>query len=402
LVQQSTPLDVQIGHTDITCAGASDGTASATSSGNGPLVFTWSNGSTGASIQGLDAGSYSVEVVDALGCQGTASVTIDEPVPFTLSTPGVLSMCAGSSMDLEVTPSGGTAPFDLTYDPGGPIVSPIITTNYTVEGVDAHGCTATAEVLVEVGGPLMPEFSISDPEGCAPHCITLITTSNGTFEWDLGDGIVVAGNEVQHCYDEGSYEVSLTITDDVGCSATADADTLITVHPSPNASFVADPPVTTIEQPQVQLIPQAGVDAELFWSIDGEPLDPQEFSPSVILGEVDCYRIALEVLSGNGCTANEEIELCIEEAFQVFAPNAFTPNNDGINDGFQVITSVRDPEYYELRLHDRWGRAIHIITDPNSAWNAQDIPTGVYIWMLRMRDTLGAIQERSGHVSVIR
>lgn len=402
LVQQNNPLDVQIEHTDITCAGNSDGSAVAMSSGMEPLIFTWSNGSSGASIASLEAGNYSVEVIDAIGCEGTASVTIDEPVPFTLSTPGVLSMCAGSSMDLEVAPAGGTAPFDLTYDPGGPIVSPIITTNYTVEGVDANGCMATAEVLVEVGGPLMPEFSIIDPQGCAPHCITLITASIGTFEWDLGDGTMVPGNEVQHCYDEGTYQVSLTITDDVGCSVTADADTMIIVHPSPIASFVADPPLTTIEQPQVQLIPQADNDAQLIWSIDGEPLDPQEFSPSVLLDEVDCYRIALEVLSGNGCSANEEIELCIEEAFQVFAPNAFTPNNDGINDGFQVITSVRDPEYFELRIHDRWGQAINIITDPNSIWNAEDIPTGVYIWMLRMRDTLGAIQERSGHVSVIR
>ncbi len=402
LVQQNSALVVQIEHQDISCAGDADGSATAIASGSAPLNITWSTGENAPSISGLNAGNYSVTVIDAAGCEGSASVTIDEPPPFTLSTPGIISICGGSSVDLEVLPTGGTGPFDLVYDPAGPVVAPDSTTPYTVDGTDANGCTASADVLVEVGGPVQPEFTISQLEGCSPHCVTLTALGNGNFDWDLGDGSFATGATVEHCYDAGEFQVELTVTDDVGCSSSAASDSLIVVHGTPDASFIADPPVTTIEHPDVQLVQLTAGISDWIWTINGEEMDQQDFSPLITFPSVDCSTIGLSVFTALGCSDQEEVDICIEDSFHVFAPNSFTPNNDGINDEMFVITSVRDPEYFELRIHDRWGAAIHVSNDPFTGWNGEGMPDGVYIWMLRMRDTLGAIQERSGHVTLFR
>ena len=104
-----------------------------------------------------------------------------------------------------------------------------------------------------------------------------------------------------------------------------------------------------------------------------------------------CYTVRLDVLGGEGCAAFTTAEVCVEDAFLLFAPNAFTPNGDGINEAFGVITSVRTAEEFELLVFDRWGRVVHTADAPERTWDGEGYPQGVYAWRLRMRDTLGAV-----------
>lgn len=65
---------------DISTLGGSDGSASASASGGtAPLTYAWSNGDTGANIDGLSAGTYTVDITDANGCSCQASVTLEDP-----------------------------------------------------------------------------------------------------------------------------------------------------------------------------------------------------------------------------------------------------------------------------------------------------------------------------------
>jgi gliding motility-associated-like protein len=69
----------------------------------------------------------------------------------------------------------------------------------------------------------------------------------------------------------------------------------------------------------------------------------------------------------------------------IWAPNAFTPNGDGLNDSFRVQGQNID-EYY-LAIYDRWGEKVFETKDIHHAWDGRCqnrlCSTGVYIWMIR-------------------
>ncbi len=85
-------------------------------------------------------------------------------------------------------------------------------------------------------------------------------------------------------------------------------------------------------------------------------------------------------------------------------PNAFSPNNDGINDRFLPVMDC-EPEHFELELFDRWGSPIFSSKDPLVPWEGVGVPIGVYAYrMLYAWDDGERVQTRTrqGHVTVVR
>ena len=74
---------------------------------------------------------------------------------------------------------------------------------------------------------------------------------------------------------------------------------------------------------------------------------------------------------------------------EYFAPNTFTPNNDGLNDGWAIIT---DPECWlewQVLIYDRWGRIVWESTIPGEVWVGSNnngsyyVADGVYVYLVR-------------------
>ncbi len=410
LVVSETPLAVSMDHTDVSCAGLADGTAAFTVSGDiTDMTWTWTPPvGDGVSLTGLAPGGYSVNVVDADGCSGGGEVVISEPSILELDAPATLSLCAGETMDLIADPSGGTPPYEISYMPEGPAVSPMETTGYSIQVTDANGCVAgPLETIVQVGGPAIPLISVNEPTGCSPHCVMITTTASGSLIWDLGDGMTAEQQVVEHCYQSGVYDISLQVMDEFGCVSSISLTDAVEAIPSPTASFVMAPPVTTIGAPVINFI-QGSIGADLWWWSfgDQDASTSDQPSPTFTYSAVDCYLPLLVVSNDQGCEDTMQLELCVEDDLGIYAPNAFTPNGDGINDEFRVITTVRSPTFFNLQIIDRWGRQIFAINDPDQGWDGaskgEPLPLGIYLWILRLRDTTGAIQERQGHITLVR
>ncbi len=97
--------------------------------------------------------------------------------------------------------------------------------------------------------------------------------------------------------------------------------------------------------------------------------------------------------------------VCVYLKPRVFIPEAFTPNDDGINDFFQpVFTFI--PKDYELRIYNRWGNVIFETGDYTKAWNGKEpngnpAPAGAYIYYLRIKSPNDQIVEERGNITVI-
>jgi hypothetical protein len=214
---------------------ATNGTVSVTlSGGDTPYQYAWSNGSTGSSLSGLAAGSYSLSVTDGNGCSATAIANVSvSNVSLNVSTTPVAAVCTtpGSA---AASVSNGTANYTYLWSNGSTDANPINLTagNYSVTATDANGCTGTAAAVVALNSVTLSATTSSTPSSCtAASGSVTANISNGTapyvYNWTGGGSTASVSN-----LGAGNYTV--TLTDANGCTGTATAT--VTTPNGPSAS----------------------------------------------------------------------------------------------------------------------------------------------------------------------
>ncbi|MGC9375180.1 MAG: gliding motility-associated C-terminal domain-containing protein, partial [Bacteroidales bacterium] len=90
----------------------------------------------------------------------------------------------------------------------------------------------------------------------------------------------------------------------------------------------------------------------------------------------------------------------------IFIPEAITPNGDGKNDEFKIQPDLSlFPGEYQLTIYNRWSNVIFQTKNPGEAWNGTDtngkaVPTGAYIYYLKIKLPDGQIIEKRGNITV--
>lgn len=96
-------------------------------------------------------------------------------------------------------------------------------------------------------------------------------------------------------------------------------------------------------------------------------------------------------------------EVLSEQEPKVYLPNAFMPR--GLNNMLKPVIVFVGSEGYEFLVYNRWGQLIYRTNDPNDAWNGtyngEYVPQGVYVYLLRFRNTLNQSRQIKGNVAVI-
>lgn len=413
LVDNALPLVVDATVSELSCAGINDGAASlSVSGGTAPYTYEWSPGGSIASLlNGLPAGSYTCDVTDALGCSQQVEVLIEEPEPLSLEPQTDVTICSGESIVLDAMAEGGTAPYTFAWSPSGPAVEPSGTSTYTVIATDANGCTSLpGSVIVTVVEALQPSFDLDEALGCTPHCVTFTAQNvdgGSAMVWDFGDGATSSDPSVaQHCYGSGGvYDVALTVTDATGCTGSFTLPEAVTAVASPVAQFIATPAVATIDEPFFTFRDASSGAVEWSWDF-GDGATSTESDPAHAYTAVGCYPVELRVANTLGCADSVRSEVCVEDAFVLWAPNAFTPDNDGVNDRFGVVTTVGSTDLYELLVFDRWGRQVFVGQVLGEGWDGTisgtEAADGIYAWTIALRDRTGLVQRAKGHVLLMR
>ena len=216
--------------TNVDCNGNTNGALDITpGGGNGSYTFLWTGGATTEDISGLAAGTYTVVVTDGLGSTATASWTITQPVVLAISASSNSPVYAGAAVNFSSTPTGGTTPYSFSWTPGGSMVSatvedPTITAaavsdngTYTVNIVDANGCTATATTALIVYGT---DLYVNDNNTSGDVFTTAVgnnanagTTSAPFRDIQYALSIAQPGNNIW--VDAGSYVENITVSTNV-------------------------------------------------------------------------------------------------------------------------------------------------------------------------------------------
>ena len=101
---------------------------------------------------------------------------------------------------------------------------------------------------------------------------------------------------------------------------------------------------------------------------------------------------------------------CKTEDLEVFIPNIFSPNNDGLNDSFRIYGDKNDIDEVEVfKIYSRWGELIYerySIEKNEAFWNAKQngqlVQDGSYLYFIKMKFTDGTAKVYTGSVLVLK
>ncbi|MEO6884517.1 MAG: gliding motility-associated C-terminal domain-containing protein [Bacteroidia bacterium] len=229
------PITENITHTDPSCVGSCNGTASSNPiGGTSPYTYQWLPGNQSTqNINGLCAGIYTLIVTDAHSCADTEMVTIANPSVLTITPTTAAANCGTCNGAITAVPSGGVGAYTYSWIPGGQTTSTINNVCagiYTVTVTDANGCSSKLVIpLSNSSGPsgdMMTQTNVS----CNGSCNGTITdvpsggVSPYTYSWTPGGQ---TSNAVSNLC-AGKYFVQ--ITDANGCIR---IDSTTIVQPGP-------------------------------------------------------------------------------------------------------------------------------------------------------------------------
>lgn len=396
-ITEPPKLSVALAGPQVLCKGQTGTIGATTSGGTTPYTYTWSSRpySTTDTISismTVPTVTYTVSISDANGCTGSSTITVTMGPPIVLNITGQPWFCTGFSSTICAQTSGGTGGNTYTWGPGNfpgnpqcITVSPATATIYTVLVADNCGYETTAAVTVSNVPSPEVNFHASLMQGCAPLCVQFYNTTlsqGGAAQcvWAFGNGDTSEKQNAGHCYPgPGEYNVSLTVVNDSGCSATLEKQNMITVFAKPEGAFTTSQSTPTILNPTVQFTDQSRDQYDIayhWWTFgDGSDSTSNASNPIHTYQDTGTYCTNLIIMDAHGCSDTVTNCLIIGPAFTFYIPSAFTPNGDGIDDLFKPVGEYI--QNFDMYIFDRWGMLVYHTTDITKGWNGTIHGSGI-------------------------
>lgn len=329
--------------------------------------------------------NVSLKLIDTLGTSITApsaSINCGDCVELSLNlecTQNILSINWGSDLPIDVM-SVNVCPEDNQ--------------SYNVAVTYESNCvnqTETTSFDVEVNPVFLDPVTLADATICDGESITLDATSSAgaTYEWSTGT--TTASIEVM---ETGDYTV--TITEENGCDQLIEM-AFVLVEEAVLEPVTLPANTTICEGESISLDATSSTDATYIWNTG-------ESTASVEVLQTGDYTVT--ITSGNGCaqfieTASVLVEQC---ECPLFIPDAFSPNNDGTNDAFEILCI--DEYENEILIFNRWGQTVFNAVNYDGTWDGMNkgkpLPDASYYYILNVTDQDGVSDIVKGSVLIIR
>ena len=376
------------------------------------------------SDQATYTGSYSIVLTyntthdPACASTYTVPVTFDHPIAAAF-TPSAYKVCIGTPVDFinnstPLGPPGGT--YQWAFGDGKTSTAQNPSDTFATGGVysvvmtvtDTVGCQATTSTTIDVVHVDI-QTMFHDTSLCLSIPLILYTHTDtaGSFDsvsylWTPPVNLSNPFIAQPSFWGTGVYTYTVQATAwPLMCQA---IDT-VTIHSFP-------PPTLTNLTPSPQTIPygssiQLNVDGALYYywfPNDGSLNNPNLNNPiATPIDSITTYTVF--GMTAFGCRDSAKVVVNLDNSMGVNIPNAFTPNNDGLNDFFRV-SNLTYQKLIDLRVYNRWGILIYQTADPSKGWDGtyqgvlQDM--GVYNYQIILGNVDGTQKVYKGNVTLIR
>ena len=386
--------------TNISCFGANDGSIDLIVVGGvAPLVLSWNDDPTaGLQRNNLGPGVYDVTITGADGCIQAETYVIDEPLGIQASgvTTDAFDCTDPNSGAIDLTVAGGTLPLRFSWNTGATTedLTAIPAGNYAVTITDANGCQITENFTIIRQTPLAASVISTIEANCATKDVVQVNElfiTGGfpphTISWSYGN-VDMSDQTIMRTSVNGNAVA--TITDSIGCTTSVvvpvDLLYLGDADFSMNSSFYTDFNIWAINDPVLFTNTSTGDPQSFNWDF-GDGNTSTEENPTHAYVNEGTYQITLTVGYPYGCSYSVAYTIIVGRGYEIEMPNAFTPNNDGVNDTFRpVYLGMKE---VSLEIYDTWGGLLYAESSTTNVFigwdgtvNGKPIENGNYIYQL--------------------
>lgn len=399
----------------IKCYGDSNGVIHV-QAGGGSGTFTYLINPT-AGIQtspgnfiNLSASVYTILATDASACTSSTIVQLNQNPALLFSSFQISSpICYGDSNgSIQINANGGIPPLNYALNGGlsssSNTFTNLVSNNYMITLTDALGCRVDTNVLLEQPDAIfIDEISVSavaciDAEN--GKIIVKAIGGSGALTYTLTPGLHINQSGEFYFLSEGVY--ALNIKDSLGCMI--------------NTSLVIGPPLNPMKviiTKQDLSCTGTGFEGWAFANIFGGDA-PYSFvwntSPPSNTAKIENLVFGtyiVEAMDANGCIDRDTVYIepgtCCDA---MYIPNAFSPNGDGVNDEFKIITSA-GIDLLQFEIYNRWGNRVWRTYDFRAAWdgtfNNKPETTNTFYYIFRYKCiTDGQTYTRKGDILLLR
>ena len=337
--------------------------------GIAPVKLVWSDGSVAGSVRNnLGPGTYTATITDSKPCTITRTFVILEPQALSLSAnvTHAFDCTITNSGAIQLIVSGGTSPFTYLWSNGATTkdLINIGSGDYLVTVTDANNCSKQAQFSVNRPAPLVASVVTNTVFDCETKVVNqnfLAQVSGGVPPYNLiwsSGTISGANNEIMNTNQNGT--VILNVTDAIGCKTNYSLNVSIPKLGTPSFTSSSYSYLTfglySINDP-IQFTNTA---TENFISVNwdfGDGSFSTELNPIHTYINPKEYVVTQTVTYPLGCVYVQKTTLTIGKGYVLVVPNAFTPNNDSVNDTFRPVT--KGLKNVHLDVYDTWGSMIY-------------------------------------------
>jgi gliding motility-associated-like protein len=388
--------------------------------GAGANSYSWDNGVTdGISFIPSTPGitTYTVTGTSTSGCLDSDQIIVTVNALPNVNAGNDQVICEGNSVVLT---GSGAATYSWSggVNNGVQFVPTLGSTNFTVVGTSAAGCTASDQVNIVVNPNPIVTFTSDLTTGCAPLSVNLANTTlnSSNCTWTLSNGLTFTncGSVPVTFSQAGCYDVALTTTNLNGCTSSLAIPSFICVQAQPNAEFIASPNPVTTDNTLVNFTNESSGADSYSWNFGDDTALSTQTDPFHVFPDNSeaNYMVTLIASTTFGCIDSAMAIIEVQEGLLYYIPNTFTPDGDLFNQTFKpIFTSGFDPFDYTLLIYNRWGEIVFESRNPEIGWDGtyggnSEIglcQEGVFTWKIEFKTIRN--DERKmivGHVNLLR
>jgi gliding motility-associated-like protein len=319
--------------------------------------------------------------------------------------------CFGESDGSAIANVTGISPFQYLWSTGSPdqSITGLSSGDYFVTITDGNGCQTESSISITEPEEFSIGFEVTQPD-CFGHnqgTITVLQTGGvQPIRYSI-DGISFQSSPIFSGLNSGTYTVTAIDANDCDVQEIIWINVPLEIHVDLGMDHIILPGDTTILEAIVN-VPFDSL-STITWSGLLNPNCPTCLTQPVAPIITTAYSIS--VSNSQGCSDQDSVVVFIQKNIDIYIPNVFSPNGDGINDRLLISAASEVEEIESMEIFDRWGNMVSAAknfppNDPAFAWDgkrdgvAMNPAVFAYKMIARFRD--GRREVRNGDITLVR
>ena len=413
-INQPNELLATANTNNVSCYGYSDGNAALNiTGGTTPYSENWG----GNNPLALLAGTYNYIITDNQGCQFIDDIVITQPnkiladysveSPICAGDPSAISIniinTTANQYTIEINDQNTTTSYvidslgNVIIDNNQILLYPNQTIDATLISItDIFGCVSIINEERNIIVDQIPVLSINLNDVCESNPSFILNQANpqgGTYYVNDKQTSIFNIDSLP----TGDYIITYEYTDPL-TSCNNSIQEIISLFPSPKASFILSPQPADLDDPNIRFVNTSEDFTNLIWNLGENQIVEDEADFIYTYSDTGTYTAQLIIVNQYNCTDTISQNLIINPVYSIFIPSSFTPNEDDKNEVFEPV--INAAQSYIMKIYDRWGGVIY--QAENQGWDGKNVPSGQYFYSIDIIDFKNKIEREVGQITLVK